>query len=66
MAGIEAVGCSTESIIKVEICAACNHEISLTLCSFHCPFDGEETRPAGKTVVRTYQRVDTLVSQEIR
>lgn len=60
------IGTVTTRKIQVKVCQECNCVIGDTgLCNYGCKHDGE-IHPPGTVIVRTYERVDTLVAEELR
>jgi hypothetical protein len=62
------IGDSVEKQFEVYVCTLCDGAIDDTgLCDWKCENDDEHLsdRPTGTVKVRTWRRVDTLLSEEV-
>ncbi len=60
------VGDVTTTTRKVSVCVECGYQMDeCGMCSYECGLDGD-SHPAGKTIVRTYRVVSTLLSEEVK
>ena len=51
-----------ESVIEEQWCIRCGLPIIVGGCRYNCPLTQMKIRPAGSVIVRTYRRVEELVS----
>lgn len=59
------IGTSTTRHHIDRICTGCAKPIDdKGMCSSGCRFDLQRKRPSGSVMVRTYERVDTLISEQ--